>query len=439
LTFQRDVTITLATRFISRVLMLATGIIIARILGPGGRGMVALALVLPVILQEFSNLGLDMANTHLSAKEPTLTPQLTANTLTAYLLISAVVFGVLVLFLGQLKEWFFAEVPWEVLWLATPILPLNLLILNFNSINIAQGRVRAFNLVNLTQTGTALILVTLFLIILGLGVTGAVLASVISAAAAMLVALASFLCHNPFTFGFHPRVLGRQIRYALLNYIGNVLNFLNFRVDLLIVSHFMDAVQVGLYTVASGLVRNMRIIPQSVQTILFPKVSAQTPEEASRTTPIIFRQTGVIMLILGLCGAALSYPTLWLLFGEEFLPAGGVIIILSLTLIALFGNNEILFTDLAGRGKPIYDAWGSALIVAINIPLSIYLTPRWGIEGAATATAVSALVSIIYTQWAFRRVAKVSFFKDMVLKMSDFSDVVHAGWAFITRQNKRAK
>lgn len=439
MTFQRDVTITLATRFISRVLMLATGIIIARILGPGGRGMVALALVLPAILQEFSNLGLDMANTHLSAKEPALTPQLTANTLTAYLLISAVVFGVLVLFLGQLKEWFFAEVPWGVLWLATPILPLNLLILNFNSINIAQGRVRAFNLVNLTQTGTALILVTLFLIILGLGVTGAVLASVISAAAAMLVALASFLCHNPFTFGFHPRVLGRQIRYALLNYIGNVLNFLNFRVDLLIVSHFMDAVQVGLYIVASSLVRNMRIIPQSVQTILFPKVSAQTPEEASRTTPIIFRQTGVIMLILGLCGAALSYPTLWLLFGEEFLPAGGVIIILSLTLIALFGNNEILFTDLAGRGKPIYDAWGSALIVAINIPLSIYLTPRWGIEGAATATAVSALVSIIYTQWAFRRVAKVSFFKDMVLKMSDFSDVVHAGWAFITRQNKRAK
>ncbi len=439
MTFQRDVTITLATRFISRVLMLATGIIIARILGPAGRGMVALALVLPAILQEFSNLGLDMANTHLSAKEPALTPQLTANTLTAYLLISAVVFGVLVLFLGQLKEWFFAEVPWGVLWLATPILPLNLLILNFNSINIAQGRVRAFNLVNLTQTGTALILVTLFLIILGLGVTGAVLASVISAAAAMLVALASFLCHNPFTFGFHPRVLGRQIRYALLNYIGNVLNFLNFRVDLLIVSHFMDAVQVGLYTVASGLVRNMRIIPQSVQTILFPKVSAQTPEEASRTTPIIFRQTGVIMLILGLCGATLSYPTLWLLFGEEFLPAGGVIIILSLTLIALFGNNEILFTDLAGRGKPIYDAWGSALIVAINIPLSIYLTPRWGIEGAATATAVSALVSIIYTQWAFRRVAKVSFFKDMVLKMSDFSDVVHAGWAFITRQSKRAK
>jgi len=439
LTFQRDVTITLATRFISRVLMLATGIIIARILGPGGRGMVALALVLPAILQEFSNLGLDMANTHLSAKEPALTPQLTANTLTAYLIISAVVFGILALFLGQLKEWFFAEVPWGVLWLATPILPLNLLILNFNSINIAQGRVRAFNLVNLTQTGTALILVTLFLIILGLGVTGAVLATVISAAAAMLVALASFLCHNPFTFGFHPRVLGRQIRYALLNYIGNVLNFLNFRVDLLIVSHFMDAAQVGLYTVASGLVRNMRIIPQSVQTILFPKVSAQTPEEASRTTPIIFRQTGVIMLILGLCGAALSYPTLWLLFGEEFLPAGGVIIILSLTLIALFGNNEILFTDLAGRGKPIYDAWGSALIVAINIPLSIYLTPRWGIEGAATATAVSALVSIVYTQWAFRRVAKVSFFKDMVLKMSDFSDVVHAGWAFITRQNKRAK
>jgi len=401
--------------------------------------MVALALVLPAILQEFSNLGLDMANTHLSAKEPALTPQLTANTLTAYLIISAVVFGILALFLGQLKEWFFAEVPWGVLWLATPILPLNLLILNFNSINIAQGRVRAFNLVNLTQTGTALILVTLFLIILGLGVTGAVLATVISAAAAMLVALASFLCHNPFTFGFHPRVLGRQIRYALLNYIGNVLNFLNFRVDLLIVSHFMDAAQVGLYTVASGLVRNMRIIPQSVQTILFPKVSAQTPEEASRTTPIIFRQTGVIMLILGLCGAALSYPTLWLLFGEEFLPAGGVIIILSLTLIALFGNNEILFTDLAGRGKPIYDAWGSALIVAINIPLSIYLTPRWGIEGAATATAVSALVSIVYTQWAFRRVAKVSFFKDMVLKMSDFSDVVHAGWAFITRQNKRAK
>jgi O-antigen/teichoic acid export membrane protein len=433
---KRDVAITLATRLISRLLALATGIILARELGPAGRGIVALALVLPYILQEFSNLGLDMSNTHLASKEPRLTPQVSANTLTAYILVSIVVYGILLLFLGYFKEWFFAEVPDKDLWLATPLLPLNLLLLNFNSINIAQGRIQAFNLVNLVQTGGAFLLITIFLPILGYGVTIAVLANVLACLAAMLVAGISFIRHNPLTLGFHPTVLGRQIRYAILNYIGNLLNFLNFRVDLLIVSHYLNATEVGFYTVASGLVRSLRIIPQSVQTILFPRVSAQTPEEATRTTILVFRQTGVIMLILGLGCALLAYPALWLLYGADYLPATGVTIILSISLIALFGNNEILFTDLAGRGKPIYDVWGSALILAINIPLSVYLTPRVGIVGAALATSVSALVSVVYTQWAFHRVAKISIWRDMLLKVSDFTSLFSAVLNFILRRQK---
>lgn len=322
------------------------------------------------------------------------------------------------------------------MWLATPLLPLNLLLLNFNSINIAQGRIQAFNLVNLVQTGGAFLLITIFLPILGYGVTMAVLANVLACLAAMLVAGVSFVRHNPLTLGFHLTILGRQIRYAILNYLGNLLNFLNFRVDLLIVSHYLNATEVGFYTVASGLVRSLRIIPQSVQTILFPKVSAQTPEEANRTTTLVFRQTGVIMLILGLGCALLAYPALWLLYGVDYLPATSVTIILSISLIALFGNNEILFTDLAGRGKPIYDVWGSALILAINIPLSIYLTPRLGIVGAAIATSISALVSVVYTQWAFRRIAKISIWRDMVLKVSDFTGLFGAALNFILRRQK---
>lgn len=107
MSLKRDVAVTLATRLISRVLALATGIILARALGPAGRGVVALALVLPYILQEFSNLGLDMSNTHLASKEPRLTPQVSANTLTAYILVSIVIYGILLLFLSYFKEWFF--------------------------------------------------------------------------------------------------------------------------------------------------------------------------------------------------------------------------------------------------------------------------------------------------------------------------------------------
>jgi O-antigen/teichoic acid export membrane protein len=142
------------------------------------------------------------------------------------------------------------------------------------------------------------------------------------------------------------------------------------------------------------------------------------------------------MLILGLGCALLAYPALWLLYGADYLPATGVTIILSISLIALFGNNEILFTDLAGRGKPIYDVWGSALILAINIPLSIYLTPRLGIVGAALATSVSALVSVVYTQWAFHRVAKISIWRDMLVKVSDFTSLFSAVLDFILRRQK---
>src|SRR3972149_6606561 len=68
---------------------LVTSVLVARILGPEGRGLYAVAMAVGAIGVQFGNLGLHASNTYYVARERSLLPALIGNTL----LVSFVVGG----------------------------------------------------------------------------------------------------------------------------------------------------------------------------------------------------------------------------------------------------------------------------------------------------------------------------------------------------------
>jgi len=72
---------TFSTRIILILLSLATGVIIARTLGPEGRGVFAMALVLGTMGVQFTNFGLQASNTLYIARDPNLVRPLLGNSL----------------------------------------------------------------------------------------------------------------------------------------------------------------------------------------------------------------------------------------------------------------------------------------------------------------------------------------------------------------------
>src|SRR4029453_10093105 len=69
--------------------------------------------------------------------------------------------------------------------------------------------------------------------------------------------------------------LRRGLRFGLQSWGANLLQQINYRFDVLILAAFATARDVGVYSVALTLTSTAWILPQALQTVLFPRVASQ--------------------------------------------------------------------------------------------------------------------------------------------------------------------
>jgi O-antigen/teichoic acid export membrane protein len=88
-------------------------------------------------------------------------------------------------------------------------------------------------------------------------------------------------------------------------------------------------------------------------------------------------------------GGALIAPRLMgLIFGNEYAPAGTALrlLLISLFFIALHGGTRNLFL---AYDRLSWETWIMAGGVIVNVALNLFLIPRFGLNGAAFATAAA--------------------------------------------------
>lgn len=71
-------------------------------------------------------------------------------------------------------------------------------------------------------------------------------------------------------------------------------------------------------------------------------------------------------------------------------------------------KTKILIADMVGRGKPQIGTYAALISLAVNIPLNLWLIPRWGISGAAFASSIAYIVATLVVITAFCKIAKKS-------------------------------
>src|SRR3989442_8405072 len=87
---RRNVLETYGTRVLVLIITFATAVVIARELGPTGRGLYAVAVTLGAIGAQFGNLGLHASNIYYVARDRGLLPALIGNTLAVVFVASIV-------------------------------------------------------------------------------------------------------------------------------------------------------------------------------------------------------------------------------------------------------------------------------------------------------------------------------------------------------------
>jgi O-antigen/teichoic acid export membrane protein len=278
--FVKGTTITLVSSLLNLLLGVGNSIILARVLGPEGRGIYALAVLLPSLIVTFGNLGIGPATVYYVARREFRRQEILGNNI----LLSVGVGGVGLL-VGLVVVLFFREtvfpgVSSSYLLSALVLVPVEFFFSYVNYVLLGAQRIKEFNYVQIAQSVLFLGFVALALLGLRAGVTGAILAGlftwVIVDAIVFRLALrvAGGIDLKPNTF-----YMKRAATYGIQAHISNILGFLNYRVDMFLVNWFLGPAAVGLYSVGVGLVEKLWMVSYAASTVLFPRVAAETEEQ----------------------------------------------------------------------------------------------------------------------------------------------------------------
>lgn len=349
------------------VLTLISSIIIARTLGPAGRGVVAVALSLVLILVQVGNLGVGSANPYFAARDAAAVPQIITNSLWLAFAVGAVLIGAGVV-LKELLPSTVRGVGWLTLILALSAIPAQLSSTFLQSVLLVQGRSVAYNGIDLGFTVVQVSATAVALLGFGLGVDAVV--AITTARFWLSSGLYLIVLERPAGSGPDLKLLRQMSRYSFRVYVATLLGFLVIRADLLMVNGYLGSRQAGLYSVAVALANTLYILPTAVSVNLFARVArgAATTE----STAAAFRS---VALVYGaVCGLAvvLCSTAIHLLYGARY--AGSVPLFYWLAPgIFCLGMINILSQYFAGRGFPLPAVlvWfaGLAVVIALNVTL----------------------------------------------------------------------
>ncbi|MCC0177430.1 flippase [Waterburya agarophytonicola K14] len=169
---------------------------------------------------------------------------------------------------------------------------------------------------------------------------------------------------------------------------------LNSRIDIIMLGSIKGVEAVGIYAVLLGITRLTVFIHHAANSVLGPNIATLYSEGKIRQLERIVRKSMLSVFLFSLVTGGLLMllgNQVLLIFGSEFLPGRTAMNILIIgTIFTSFTGAVGLLLNMTGHQNETAIAVGLSAI--LNIILNSVLIPRWGINGAATATTTSLIV-----------------------------------------------
>ncbi|MBF45825.1 MAG: hypothetical protein CMD38_06100 [Flavobacteriales bacterium] len=415
--------LTVIRQVLSIIFGLFAMIIIARVLGSSGQGQYTLAILLPNLLYTLLNSGLSISTVfYIGQKKYSDCQIYSTNLFTSLLLsIASIFIGLIIIFF--FKDYFFESLTVKVLLYTLLIIPLLFTQKNLQTIFQGKEDFEKFNMIVILNQLGLLLFAILFVLLLDMGVFGAVLSFAMSQ---FLMLLASFY----FLKVNYNLLLPSQVSmnyakdsliFGLKGHISNVLSFINYRIDIFIIAYFLDDIAVGLYSVAVLISERIWLVSQSVSSVLFARVANLSDDaERNKFTSLASRNTLLITFVGGLILALVSNWFINLFFGESY--SQSVIPFLYLIPgVVIFSMSKVLANDFIGRGYPQINTYIAIVTALCNLGLNFWLIPKYGIKGAAIATTASYLLDTLMKSCYFSFKNNISFSEFYIIKFSDLT------------------
>jgi O-antigen/teichoic acid export membrane protein len=415
-----------AGTLVARIFILAAGlttnIVVARTIGPEGKGLLSYLSYCLFLVISLGGIGLQTAAIHQLGKR-TFSKETVAAT---QIILSAAAGLVSAIVIGLLLPSFHGKIvlPTRLLLTFLPIVFLSVVQLNVSGVMIGLGKIATQNRISMLGpaiwAGTSVIV----LVILRRDATLAAYAWLLTQIAAPAVSVFWILRNAPPTLHAFGPCARASLRFGFDAYLANLLWALMLRIDGFLLGAMRGAERVGYYSVAVLLAEILWYFPSSLTLAMSRRVSADPQDEALSLTCRATRMGLWFVGIGSLLAAGLATPMIRLVYGERFLPAVRPLWILlpGITAIAIAKPLSLFYTQ--QKGSPRINAWLSGIAVLVNVGLNLLWIPDYGPSGAAAASTVAYVLVTLLLLWRIHKEPGFVWKNALLLRQDDVSAVV---------------
>lgn len=412
----QDVVATFGALLLAVGFGVGSGIVMARTLGPQGRGLFELSRTLAMLIALPAGLGLGSAAVFLRPRGR-VSDAGVYGAVTAAFGIGSAIGGLVAALLLATEGWH--PLDGAEIALVSASIPLIAFFTQGQSALRGLGRAAWFR--RTTASRDALFLV--FLVV--------ALSLHVSVRAVLVAWAAHWVVSALFVAGLLVRACGRpqapRGAYGRLASFGStqaavaLLTQAHLRLDVFVLQAVQGSAKVGLYAVAFGIADVLTYGGRAISFALFPRTavsSSADPAGGARRTAKTLR----VVLLLSVVAAVLLELTgpflIEALFGRSFAPAGDPLRALlpgAVAMVALL----VLQSDLSGRGRVGWVAATSAAAVVANLGLNLALVPSLGTVGAALASSSTYSLAALTLLVVFSRTTGVSLRDCLIARRRD--------------------
>jgi len=421
----RDALVTIITRFGLAALILATDVVIARLLGPAAKGRFTLVLLYSQLAALIIGLGLDQALGVVAGRSRDAARRGFANDV----LWTFVVGG-----LGMLASLWLYGVPQG----GSPRGPLTLFLPGLSGpqflyaalalpgelffaiglyVLLGRQQVVDYNGIRLLRRAVLLVLVVATAAIARLSLDVALLINLVALGASVAAIVLAAARGGILSLRPDLRLLVEQLRFGLRSVAGSLAERLQFRADAFLVNILLSVSATGVYSIASGLAETLWYLPNALGLVMFSR-AVDPKADAGRVAAAMTRTTLALTAVLAIPVFILAPTLVEVVYGPGFVDAGYALRAMLPGIVA-YSVVAILSRYVVGRGNPGLSTAVLLAGLAVNVALNLFLIPRLGIMGAAIASSLSYFVTAAFTVAAFRSLSGHGLRETLLVQPAD--------------------
>lgn len=382
---------------------LVTGVIVARALGPDGRGELTAILIVTQMAGWVFSLASTEGITFRLARHPEDGARLLGSWFAVSLPLSIAAIGLSELLLSTL---FAAQSEATVNLARIYLLTVTLQIIHGVVTGILLGD-QDFRFFNFTRVAAPALIGVAYVCLLltdGLSVESALIVNAGATATALAIAAPRAVRRHG-VGGPDLRLLRATIWYGLRAHTGALTGLINTRLDLLILPAFLSAGSVGLYSVATNVTSIIVTLTGTAALFVFP-VAARRREFSASTVIRTLHAILAIGLMIAVALAILAEVALALVYGSAFREAGTALRLL-LPGSVLYAGAVALWSGLLAADRPFLSTATEGTGAVLTVAGLLLFLESGGITAAAIVSTCAYATVFAMSLVLYRRVANL--------------------------------